>query len=146
MLRADLFNHKDHEEHEGNFIRSFLRMRSSVLLIIIISIGILLRVWGLFTEPWLDEVWALKVARESSTLSEFFAAALDGHLSLSVLMMYWLKPIDSVWPERLISFAAGVGILWLMSALASPKSRWVTMVLARLYADGVLSFAAILFC
>ena len=77
------------------------------------------RVWGLFTDFWLDEIWALDVVgRIASPLDVFTRVHFDTNHWLYSLLLFGIGPREGWIAYRLPALAAGVASLPLVFAIA----------------------------
>jgi hypothetical protein len=88
---------------------AFLPAGSGAALAGLTLLGALLRVPGLFTELWLDEIWSIQVARQARSVADFFVTyrTENNHL-LNSLWLYLVSGATDAIVFRLPSFAAGV--------------------------------------
>lgn len=89
-----------------------------------IALGAGVRVAGIATDFWLDEVWTWSIVGRLHSASEVFTAIhhSNNHHLLS-LWMYALGDSAPVWLYRLPSLLAGIAAIPLAAALARPRGR-----------------------
>lgn len=109
---------------EGDLEDSALRYELDYPSIILIVLGIILRVPGLFGDLWLDEIWGLEAARSIHSPLDFITGQLDGHLTLYTVYLWIVSGSDNPIVLRLLSFIFGCGLLFIL-ALLIPASRRV---------------------
>lgn len=90
-------------------------MRVRVSLIVIIAIGVLLRVRGMVTEFWLDEIWSLRLSQLAHSWSDVFTRLPhDNNHPLNTLWMFLLGDQPNwVW-YRIPSFLCGLALIALL--------------------------------
>lgn len=97
--------------------------RLSQTVLGILAVGILFRVLGIFSDFWLDEIWALKAAATlNSPLELLSSKALDGHTSLYTLIMYFLGEVPS-YVHRLPALLCGTLSLLLIAHITKPYGK-----------------------
>src|SRR5258706_3825867 len=91
-----------------------------VAIATMIAAGIAFRLWGLFTDFWLDEIWALRLAQNlKSPVGIFTSIHFDTNHWLYTFLM-WLCGDQPAWMiYRIPSFAAGIFTL-----LLAPVMLW----------------------
>ena len=91
------------------------RILSLAIITTAILCGIALRIRGLTTEFWLDEIWSLRFAQEARSLFEVYVAIpSEGNHLLNTTYLYLIgNHANWVW-YRLFSFACGLVTIALM--------------------------------
>lgn len=110
-------------------------VRTIVALIGLLALTVALRVPGLFTDFWFDEIWGYFLARQSnSPLDVLTAVHHTANHWLSVLWLYALGPEQPFWLYRLPSLAAGIAAVAVAGALARALTPGASGSRARLFA------------
>jgi hypothetical protein len=99
-----------------------------------IGAGVALRIYGLFTDFWLDEIWGLQIARAARSSIDLITRI---HVDTNhPLILMWMRLVgnthDWEW-YRLPSLIAGVATIpLLIEAAATKAERWIIAVIASL--------------
>jgi len=106
----------------------------AIAVIALVSAGVLARVWGLQTDFWLDEVWSYDLARGlHSPLEVLTSLHHSNNHHLNTLFLYLLGPDLPHWGwYRLLSLAAGIGSVALLTRIAAERGRtegWIAALL-----------------
>ncbi len=97
---------------------------TTITCLTIAAAAIALRLPGLWTNFWLDEIWALQLAEHTETFAGVFTRlSMDTNHWLYTLIMKMYDPGSHWWVYRIPSFAAGIAALPLVFALTSKWSR-----------------------
>ena len=109
-------------------------MRERVAIAVIATAGLLLRVRGLLTDFWFDEIWSLRMAREArSPLDIFTRLTHDNNHPLNTLYMYALGPQPNWIAYRWLAFVCGVVTVGLLVRCATtPRERVAAAVFGAL--------------
>ena len=90
----------------------------------ILAIAIALRLPGLYTDFWLDEIWTWKIAsRLTSAFGVFTEVRHSNNHHLNTLIYYWLGDVENFRLYRIHSLVAGGGSVWLVWGISSRRSR-----------------------
>jgi hypothetical protein len=93
-------------------LRRFLERGGQAAAVAILALGVLLRLRGLFTDFWLDEIWGLRIALDaSSPLALITRIHYDTNHPLVSIFMHALGPLRHWEWYRLLSFACGLGTI-----------------------------------
>lgn len=97
-----------HATGQGNWTK--------VLILLSILAGILLRIRGVYTEFWLDEIWSLDLLKDIHSPVEIFSSIYsDNNHLLNSLWLYACGGADAAWPLlRALSLVTGVLTLLLV--------------------------------
>jgi hypothetical protein len=76
-----------------------------------LAAGVLLRVQGMLSAYWFDEIWSTAHALNASSLAELYTRAHDNNHLLNTLAIYWIGPRDGWLLYRGLAFAAGLVLL-----------------------------------
>jgi hypothetical protein len=94
--------------------------RSALALAIIVAVGAALRIPGLFTDFWLDEIWTLAIVQSLGSPLEIFSEIRHSNNHyLNTLVFYFLGDSPHWIPFRIHSLLAGIGavaLAWLIAA------------------------------
>jgi hypothetical protein len=94
--------------------------KSALALAIIVVVGTALRIPGLFTDFWLDEIWTLAIVKTLGSPVEIFTEIRHSNNHyLNTLVFYSLGDQAHWVPFRIHSLVSGVGavaLAWLMAA------------------------------
>lgn len=97
--------------------------RSLLIIVAIVVVGAALRVPGLFTDFWLDEIWSLNIARSVHSASDVVFSAtgrIDNNHPLNTWFMYALGGEVRRWEiYRLPALACGIG-----SVIVAANAMW----------------------
>jgi hypothetical protein len=89
------------------------------LLAGLVAIGLALRLPGLVTDFWLDEIWSWGLAQRVTSPDQIFTSLhADNNNYLNTLWLWLCGPAAPVWVYRLHSLVAGVATLLVVVALA----------------------------
>ena len=119
--------------------------------------GVLLRCVGVFTEPWLDEIWAWNAVREAPSLVGVFRDAhFDGHASLYSFFMFMADRAGlGIIAMRIPALLCSLAAMWLSWRIASKNgeaSGAVALILVSisypltLYGSEARGYSAMLMC
>ncbi|MGH9255285.1 MAG: hypothetical protein ACRD3C_12040 [Vicinamibacterales bacterium] len=101
--------------------------------VLIFAGAVLLRLPGLSTDLWLDEVWSLQGALEAQNWQHLLLQRkIDNNHHLNSLYLYFVGPQSNAVVYRLLAFVSGVGTLttaWLIGARDSRLTATVTVLL-----------------
>ncbi len=98
--------------------------RSGLLLAAIVVFAAALRIPGLASDFWLDEIWTLKyVYGMHSAWDVFTSIHHSNNHHLNTLILYALGDLDSWWPYRIHSLLAGVGSVALAFRIGARRGR-----------------------
>ncbi|HTW95527.1 MAG TPA: hypothetical protein VMD30_12070 [Tepidisphaeraceae bacterium] len=88
--------------------------RHYAILLLLLILAVVLRVPGIFSQPWLDEIFSLRYARHiSGPLGVFTQIHSDNNHYLNTLYLYLVRSQRSWWSYRLLSLATGIGTVFL---------------------------------
>lgn len=105
-------------------VSAYSHRTTTITCLTIAAAAIALRLPGLWTNFWLDEIWALQLAEHTETFAGVFTRlSMDTNHWLYTLIMKMYNPGSHWWVYRIPSFAAGIAALPLVFALASKWSR-----------------------
>ncbi len=108
-------------------------------LLVILLLAVALRLPGLFTDFWLDEIWTLNVAsRMSSALDVFTDVRHSNNHHLNTLVFYWLGDLQSWSVYRIHSLIAGVASVGLAWKIAARTGRMEAVFASGLCASSYL--------
>ena len=89
--------------------RTAARRRWSAALIVVLAAAALLRMACLRTEPWLDELWSIKLARQAATAADVFLKTHDDNNNpLNTLYLRLVSGSRDWAAYRLLSLSAGL--------------------------------------
>jgi hypothetical protein len=98
-----------------------------------------LRIPGLFSDFWLDEIWTFKIAQGMGSAWDVFTAIRhSNNHHLNTLWFYVLGPLDGWIPYRLPALAAGVLTVALAWRIGARRSTWEAAVAAGLCTSSYL--------
>lgn len=110
-----------------------------LLLCALLVVATALRIPGMFTEFWLDEIWSVYIARIARSLVEIFTrfpGSDNQHLNSVIL---YLMGDQVVWPwYRLHSLACGLGTVALAWVIGERRGRMEAVLAAGLIAVSYL--------
>jgi hypothetical protein len=97
---------------------------SGLLLAILLGVATALRVPGLATDFWLDEIWTLKIVLGMDSPWDVFTEVRhSNNHHLNTLFIWALGDLERWWIYRLPALAAGVGSVALAFWIGSRRSR-----------------------
>lgn len=76
-----------------------------------LAIGLILRVQGMLSEYWFDELWSTSIALSASGIADLYARAHDNNHLLNTLVIHWIGPRDGWLAYRSLAFGAGLLLL-----------------------------------
>ena len=99
-----------------------------------VGVGIALRVVGLWSDFWLDEVWTWRLAaRVGSVLDVFTRIHHSNNHHLNTLIFYWIGDTSEWWLYRLPALACGsasvafaAAVAWRRGRLEAVLAAWLT--------------------
>jgi len=125
------------------------------VLISIMCIGALLRVFGIFNDFSLDEIWSYNIFKNYSSLFDALTRSKDENAHpITLLFMYFLGDRSGWWVYRLLSLIAGLATLIVIYNHVREKKRvealtlslfWSLSYLMVLYASEARGYAPMLF-
>ena len=99
------------------------------------GVGIALRVVGLWSDFWLDEVWTWRLAaRVGSVLDVFTGIHHSNNHHLNTLIFYWIGDTPEWWLYRLPALVCGSASVALAAAVAWRRGRLEAVLAAWLTA------------
>lgn len=110
-----------------------------LLLLTIVLLGAVLRLPGLSTDFWLDEIWSYDVAQQVRSIPDVLLsepARIDNNHPLNTLLVRAIGPVKPFWLYRLPSFLAGVGSIFLAARIMRRAGRAPSLAAALLFAVG----------
>lgn len=115
------------------------RVANPLILAGVLSIALLLRLPGMFTDLWLDEVWSVYIARIAQSLGDVFVhfpGSDNQHLNSIVLYLMGDQPS---WPVyRAHSLVAGLGSVAMAWFIGARRGRLEALLAALLTATSYL--------
>lgn len=116
------------------------RFHTAVILAVIVAIAGALRLPGLTSEPWLDEIWSIDLARATASASGVFLKIHhDNNNPLNTLFLYFVSAKGSWATDRLLSFISGLLTIALLGWDPEDRARGLlTAALAAVSAPMVL--------
>lgn len=108
------------------------------VLLGVLSIAFVLRVPGLFTDLWLDEIWSVYIAALARTVGDIFVNFPGHYQHLNSIVLYVMGD-QTFWPVyRSHSFLAGIGAVALAWAIGARRGWLEALVAAALTAVSYL--------
>jgi hypothetical protein len=108
-----------------------------VLIATAIAAGVLVRLGGLFTDFWLDEIWSLALARQANSVLDIFVRLRhDNNHHLNTLYLYLVGAHANWTIYRLLSFVSGIALVPLLAATG--RDRLERMAVATLAAAAAM--------
>lgn len=104
------------------------RAKLAVAGLLVIALG--LRILGMRSDFWFDEVWSARYAIESASAVALYAKALDNNHVLNSLAIHWIGPIGGFLPYRALAFSTGLIALGLAVFATRPRSPAAAIVRA----------------
>lgn len=116
-----------------------LAKRSGWLLAALLIVATALRVPGLFSDFWLDEIWTLKIVLGMDSAWDVFREVRhSNNHHLNTLWFYLIGDHRSWIPYRLPALAAGVASVWLAWRIGARRGRCEAAFAAGLCASSYL--------
>jgi hypothetical protein len=117
---ANLFRHLNigHSDIDSNF--EFRHSNFTPILLLIVVLAAALRIPGLFTNFWWDEIWSWSIAGQLHSVAGVLLAEvahIDNNHPLNTLWLYLMGQRQPVWVYRLPALIAGVGSVALAARL-----------------------------
>lgn len=108
------------------------------VLLGVLSIAFVLRLPGLFTDLWLDEIWSVYIAALAGSVGDIFVDFPGHYQHLNSIVLYVMGD-QTFWPVyRSHSFLAGVGAVALAWAIGARRGRLEALLAAALTAVSYL--------
>lgn len=124
---------------DGLSQKRFLRGSRNIVFAAIMVFAAVLRVPGLFTDFWLDEIWSLSRTNLLNSPTEIFTEFLSSNNHhLNSLIFYLLGNQEQWMLYRLHSLAAGIGAVILAWFIAYQKGRLEAVIASLLTAGSYL--------
>jgi len=76
-----------------------------------LAMGLVLRVQGMLSEYWFDELWSTSIALNAAGIADLYARAHDNNHLLNTLVIHWIGPRDGWLAYRGLAFGAGLLLL-----------------------------------
>jgi hypothetical protein len=115
------------------------RVPNRLILAGVLGVALLLRLPGMFTDLWLDEVWSVYIARIAQSLGDIFVhfpGSDNQHLNSIVLYLMGDQP---AWPVyRAHSLVAGLGAVAMAWIIGARRGRLEALLAAVLTATSYL--------
>jgi len=105
------------------------------LLAIVLLAAAALRIPGLFTDFWGDEIWSWSIAGQLHSVFDVLMAApahIDNNHPLNTLVIYLMGQNQPVWLYRLPALLAGIGSVALAARIMSRRGRVEAIIAALL--------------
>jgi hypothetical protein len=109
------------------------------VVLLITLLGAVLRLPGLFTDFWLDEIWSYDIAQQVHSIPDVLLsepARIDNNHPLNTLYLRAIGPAKPFWLYRLPSFLAGVGSIVLAARIMRRAGRGPSVAAALMIAVG----------
>lgn len=107
------------------------------LLLVVIMIGAFsLRLMGIFTDFWFDEIWSLSFTKEMLSPWEIFQIRHDNNHLLNTLFLYFMNE-QKYWEiYRIPNLVAGIASVGLMGLISYQRERMMALL-----ATGLMGFS-----
>ncbi len=121
----------------SNRTASVSRLDPALLGLLVLALA--LRVPGLFTDLWLDEIWTVDIVRRMDSAFDVFRTVRhSNNHHLNTLIFYWIGDVEDWKLYRLHSLVAAVGSVWLAWRIAARRGRAEAIFAAGLCASSYL--------
>ena len=114
------------------------KVRATVLgvTVLLVLCGVALRIRGLFTDFWLDEIWSWNLARQADSPLSVFQIFHDNNHPINTAYVHVASQLSDDWVYfRLLSFVCGIWLIWLlMKAGETPIQRLLLVIFGSLSA------------
>jgi hypothetical protein len=96
------------------------------VVLLVVALSALLRLPGLFTDFWLDEIWSYNVATQVHSIPDVLvsdAARIDNNHPLNTLLIRAIGPKRPIWLYRFPAFISGIGTVYLAARIMRRSGR-----------------------